>query len=123
MANAVATVSLPDNRYTWSDGRKLFVVGNVAISASPATYVTGGIPMSFNVPLVKATRAPIFVQVSDISGYDYSYIPGTTAANGLLRIYQQSAATGALTEIPAAAIPAGVSSDQIQVMAIFFGME
>jgi hypothetical protein len=123
MANAVATVTVPDSRYSYSDGSKYFVYGTLAVSASPAVYVTGGIALSFFVPLCKASRTPMIVFLVGQSGYVYAYVPGADASTGLLKIFQQSAATSALTEIPASAIPAGVSGDVIQFEAVFFGME
>jgi hypothetical protein len=123
MSNAIAAVTVPDDRYSFSTGSKYRVLGTMAISASPAVYVTGGIVMSFFVPLIKASRTPIVVYVQGQSGYIYQYVPGADASLGLLKIFQQSAATSALTEIPASAIPAGVSGDTITFDALFFGME
>jgi hypothetical protein len=123
MSVATAVVSVVDQRSTWHDGSKYFVLGNIAVGASPLTYVTGGIAMSFFIPLIKASRTPIIVLITGQSGYVYQYVPGTDASLGLLKIFQQSAATSALTEIPASAVPAGVSGDTINFMAIFYGME
>jgi hypothetical protein len=123
MAAAVATVSITDERYTWTAGNKYFVIGNVAISVSPATYTTGGIVCSFFVPLVKASRTPIWVLFKNATGYVYEYVPGTDASTGLLKIFVQDAtATNPLAEMAnALAIPAAVSGDTIQVEAIFNG--
>lgn len=121
MANAIAAVSITDERYTWTEGNKYIVIGNLAVTASTAVYVTGGIAMNLFNPLVKASRTPIWVDVNGQSGYVYLYVPGVDASAGLLKIFQQSAATSALTEIPAAAIPAGVSNDVIVFQAIFNG--
>lgn len=123
MSNAAATVTVTDERFTFSFGNKYRALGSITISASPAVYVTGGIAMNFLVPLIKATRTPLVVYVQGQSGYIYSYIPGADASAGLLKIFQQSAATSALTEIPASAIPAGVSGDTITFDALFHGME
>lgn len=123
MANAVALVSLTDERNTWVAGDKYFVVGTVTISASPATYVGGGLVMNFLTALIKASRVPIAVFVYGISGYIYSYVAGTDASNGLLKVFVQDAvATNPLLEMAnALAIPAGLSGDTITFMAIFTG--
>lgn len=123
MGNAAAVVTIPDNRYGGMEGNKYRVFGTVAITASPAVYVTGGIAMDMFVPLLKASRIPIFVNILGINGYIYSYVNGVDASTGLLKIFQQSAATSALTELPASAIPSGVSTDTITFEAVFFGME
>ena len=123
MANAVATVSLTDERYSWVEGNKYALVANVAIGASPLTYKAGGITMSFLVPLVKASRAPIYVNVFGQNGYIYKFIPGTDASNGKLLIFVQDAvATNPLLEMAdALAIPAAVSGDTIIAHALFNG--
>lgn len=121
MANAVAAVTIPDERYGWVAGNKYFIVGKINVTVSPAVYVTGGIVMNFAVPNVKATRTPIFVDVNGTSGYQYQYIPGADATSGLLKILTGAAAQSALTELSAAAIPAAVSSDIITFQATFNG--
>ena len=123
MASAVATVTITDERYTWVSGNKYVVIGNVAIGASPLTYVTGGVTMSLLVPLVKASRSPILVDFNCQSGYVYQYVPGTDASNGKLKIFVQDAvATNSLLEMAnALAIPAAVSGDTIVFEALFLG--
>lgn len=131
MAAAVATVSITDERYTWVAGNKYFVAGNIAISPSPATYVTGGILMNLFVPLVKANAAPISMTVTGqgqgATGtvFEYRYIPGADGSAGLLKIFTTGTATQAgdaeLTN--GAAIPADVSGDTITFIAIFNGMQ
>src|SRR5271154_6769313 len=111
MAAAIATITIPDERYTWVSGNKYTVVGQIAISPSPATYTTGGIACSFFVPLVKASLTPVTVWVDGESGYTYKYIPGADASQGLLQIYVQDAvAYNPLNQIAGSdTIPAGVS--------------
>ena len=125
MANAVAAVSVVDDRYQWSMGSKYCVIGSLAISAGPATYVTGGIACSLLTSAVKATRAPFFMRIQNQSGFVYRYIPGVDASTGLLKIFVQDAvATNPLLEMAnTTAIPAGVSGDVITFFAIFQGME
>lgn len=130
MSAAVALVSLTDERSSWVAGNKYFVAGSIAISASPATYTTGGIACSFFIPLIKATFAPLFVNVnangSGTTGtlFTYVYIPGADASAGLLKIFTTGTATQAgLAELTSgAAIPADVSTDTITFIAIFNGM-
>lgn len=130
MSTAVATVSLTDERNTWVAGNKYFAVGNITVSASTATYVTGGIPCSFFLPLIKATFTPLLVIVQGqglgTTGtlFVYEYVPGVDASAGLLKIFSGGAGTTAgLSELTTAAIPADVSGDTITFMAIFNGMQ
>ena len=131
MSAAVATVTLTDERNTFVIGNKYFAFGTMAISASPATYTTGGIACSLNVPLIKASRAPHFVQVfgqgAGTTGtlFVYRYIPGADSSSGLLKIFTSNGAAAAgLAEFTSAgAIPADVSGDTISFVAMFQGME
>lgn len=125
MANAVATPTIPDNRWPWTAGNKYFVLGTISITPSPATYVSGGIAFNLIVPLMKATRAPWFVDINGRTGYQYVYFFGADATSGTLRIFSQDGTPGnPLAELGnGAAIPAAISSDYITFMAIFQGME
>jgi hypothetical protein len=123
MALSTAVVSVTDDRNTFAMGQKFAVIGTIAIGASPLTYAAGGIVMSLFGALIKASRTPDMVIVQGQSGYVYVYVPGSDGSNGLLKVFQQSAATSALTEVPTAAVPAGVSGDTITFLAIFKGME
>src|ERR1035441_6347255 len=97
MAAAVATISILDQRSTWVEGNKYLVSGTISISASPATYTTGGIACSLFNPLVKATFAPVFIYIyGQGSGttktlFVYTYTPGADASAGLLKIYSGGA--------------------------------
>lgn len=130
MSTAVALASVTDERNTWVAGNKYFVVGTVAVSASPATYVVGGIPMNLFLPLIKATFPPIFVHVygqglgATNTLFTYAYVPGVDASAGLLKIFGTGTATeDGLNELTTAAIPADVSGDTITFIAIFNGMQ
>lgn len=126
MAEAVATPSITepvDNMM-----RTLIVRGTIAVSANPATYVTGGIPLSFaGFDDIKSGSPPLNVKVFSQpaagvspSGYVYEFTPGTSQANGLLAILTGAAAQSPLTELTnGAAIPAGVSGDVIYFEATF----
>ncbi len=119
LSTCVATV--PDMNSCWFDGKMMHYHGTIAISASTDTYPTGGLTLSLVLPLIKSTRLPQFVKVwgqSKQSGqtqYDYSYVPGTTLANGVLKIFTGGA------EVSAGATPSGVSGDKIEFEAVFLG--
>lgn len=124
MAAATATLTVARQ---WTDSN-YNVGGTVAISASPATYTTGGIVFNLNQADVKASRTPSDIEIHAISGYVYRYVKGTDNSNGLLRIYVPKV-TGAAADDPmieltsALAIPAGVSGDTISFQARWKGME
>jgi len=130
MSAAVAIVSVTDERNTWVAGNKYFVEGTIAISASPATYTTGGIACSFFLPLIKATFPPLLVHIQGqgvgTTGtlFVYVYVPGVDASAGLLKIFSGGAgSTAGLAEFTSAGtIPADVSGDTITFIAIFNGM-
>jgi hypothetical protein len=124
MANAVA-VPTPDSSLPTGQAGDGFYrsIGSLAISVSPAVYVTGGIALNFLQSGIKAQRKPLNVSVTGQSGYTYEYIPGTDASNGLLKILVQDGVSGnPLAELAASAIPAGVSSDKINYEAKWRGM-
>jgi hypothetical protein len=131
MSAAVAIASLTDERNSWVAGNKYFAVGTLAISASPATYTTGGIACNLFLPLLKVTFAPLFVEVNSLGSgttgtlFEYVYIPGADASAGLLKIFTTGTATQAgMAELTnGAAIPADVSGDIISFFAIFNGMQ
>lgn len=130
MSTAVALVSLTDERNSWVAGNKYFVVGTLSVSASTATYVTGGIPCNFFIPLIKATFPPLAVQIwgqglgTTGTLFEYRYVPGADASSGLLKIFTGGAGgTAGLAELTQIAIPADVSGDTITFLAIFNGMQ
>jgi hypothetical protein len=130
MAAAIATVTLTDERNSWVAGNKYYAIGTLAISASPATYTTGGIACSLFLPLIKATFTPLLVRVvgqgAGATGtlFIYVYIPGVDASSGLLKIFSGGAGSAAgLSEFTSGGtIPADVSGDTITFEAIFNGM-
>lgn len=130
MSAAVALASLTDERNSFVAGNKYFVIGNLTISASPATYTTGGIACSLFLPLIKATFPPIFfiAQGQGAGGtgtlFVYVYIPGADASAGLLKIFTANTAGDGLEEFTGGdAIPGDVSGDTITFMAVFNGMQ
>ena len=72
-----------------------------------ASFPLTGLPVSF------------WIYGQTISGYVYSYVWGTTNANGKLGVQQNAAGAGALAQIAAAAYPAGVTSDVIRFEATY----
>ena len=126
MATALAKVTVVggDNG-VWFDGQMLHVLMTVAIDANPATYLTGGLVMALNDPLIKAQRKPQVVYVQGIAGYEYRYVPGTDNTNGKLLVLAQTNAAAEdapLGELTSGnAIPAACSGDTIIAEALFLG--
>lgn len=123
MAAAIATLTVARQ---WTD-TNYNVGGTIAITASPATYTTGGIVFNLNQADVKASRTLNDAEIHGIAGYEYRYIKGTDNSNGLLRIYVPKV-TGAAADDPmieltsALAIPAAVSGDTISFQGRWKGM-
>lgn len=109
MADSVITPNV-----TYSHKAETYrVIGTLAVAASPGTYSAGGITCPLNIYAIKATRLPLRLSIGGQSGYVYKYIPGTTLANGKLKILTGAAAQSPLTELSAGAMPAGISGDVI----------
>lgn len=118
---STATAAVATFDFQGKIGKFYIVIGTVTVGASPLTYVTGGFTLNFGVPLVKSSQNPplmVIVNGQAMQGsqtqYDYTFIPGTTPQNGLLKVF-----TGGV-EI-SGAVPSGVSGDIIQFLAIFLG--
>lgn len=105
----------------------LRVYGTIVATGS---YTTGGVALSFaGFDQIKSDTVPFFVSVQSqasagASGFEYRFVPGTTIANGKLQVFgqQPTSATGgiiALSELAAAAFPAGVTGDNILFEAVF----
>lgn len=95
--------------------------GLVAIGAG--NYVTGGITLNLNQPLLKASQTPLRVSITGVSGFFYYYIPGTNNSNGLIEIWVDSGtAQDPLVQLSAGAMPAGVVADTITYVAEYAGM-
>lgn len=123
MANATVT---PTITYTDNDQKLAHVYGTIAISASPATYATGGLAVSFSgltppVPNVSNPASALISQsVAIWSNGGSGYVYGYNASTGKLQIFTGAAAQSALTELTdGGAIPAGVSGDAIVFNAAF----
>lgn len=127
MATATATVAAYNEPFGLDETAKRFYLhGTIAISASPATYATGGLVANWSaikdaagalVQLGTKNVNPDTVWIQSIggSGYVYQY----NKATGKIQIFTVDAAAVA-TQYPlielanAAAIPAGISGDSIE---------
>lgn len=117
---AAATLTVTKIR-DWAPGNVYQVLGTISWSAAPDTYTAGGNTCSFAIAAIKATRKPLVVYAQGLSGYSYVYQPGTSAADGTLKIFTGAAGQAPFTELAAGAVPAGVSGDTITFEAFFPG--
>lgn len=119
MAVATVAISIVGANQAFTTGNMTEFILTGTITASPATYTTGGIPCNLAAPaLVKAQRPPQFVDIISANGWFYAYINGSNSTNGTLKIF-----TALGTELANnAAIPAGNSGDTLTFRACFLGM-
>lgn len=100
-------------------GRGTLVFGTLAVDASPDTYATGGIALAaanFRGKVALSAEAkPRFMLIMGKAGYHYEY----DRAGDKLLIRQGVAAGSPLAELSAAAVPATVSSDVVNFVAVF----
>lgn len=117
MANSVVTVTVVDEMPL--PGKGYLVHGTLAIEASPGAYATGGLALGvaeFAAKLgISGGQSPKLLVAQGVAGYYYEY----DVANKKLRIRTGAAAQTVLTELTAAATPAGVSGDTIHFLALF----
>ena len=116
MADAVATPTITNQ---WWDGKRQHVIGTISVSTD--NYVSNGIACSFaGKGVLGSSNPPIFCNVNGILGYKYTFVPGTTQANGLLRIFiEDTVGTNTpLAQNTVAALTA-VNGDTINFYAIF----
>lgn len=125
---AEATVTVTITHQPGIIGGMQFVMGTLAVTAAAATYDEGGLDLSFALAGIKSSRAPLHVQVKGRGEsqllFEYRFVPGTDNSDGKLRIFGSGAnADDPFSELADnAAIPAGVSGDVIEFLAIFAGM-
>jgi len=98
--------------------RHAILFGTISISASPATYVTGGLPLAFASTDTDSSGAPVWVEMLSATGannaYKYQAPTLSPPVGAMLRIYVAG------TELAnGAAVPAGVSGDVIAFRAEF----
>lgn len=95
----------------WFDGKKLWVQLKVVLSGS---YVSGGDVVSLVGLGIKSSQIPFSYDFQSGAGTaaqalnSYTYVPGTTQANGLIRCF-----IGAVAELAAGAYPAAATGDLI----------
>lgn len=139
MATATATPTLAaypagiDNSQ-----RVIYAYGTLAIQASPATYATGGLPITWYTMLQGISNLMLEVQGSNLTpvmvwftsaavsgttvgGYAYVWNKANNAIQLLASSGTQTAGTGTVTEemTNGTAIPAAVSNDTILFEAVF----
>jgi hypothetical protein len=83
--------------------------------AAAGSYTTGGMTLDLTAIGVPSASVPKLCYITGQGGAVYSYVPGTTAANGLLKVFVEgTVATNALLiEHSATTLVAGVSGDAI----------
>jgi len=103
-------VALTVTKKKW-DGKQLWVYGTVVLSGS---YVSGGDTLSVAGLGIQSSLVPFSVQFESQSGTaaqainQYTWVPGTTQANGKIRCF-----IGAVAELAAGAYPAAATGDSI----------
>lgn len=90
---------------------------NMAIAPAADTYATGGLSMPWRSAAVGTTKPPLpgTVVAKGLAGYHFEY----DDTNQKMKVRQSAAAANPEGELPAAAIPAGLSGDTIKVSAVF----
>src|ERR1700761_3045412 len=99
--------------------RRFHTYGSLAISASPATYATGGLAFSFaSIVSGVSSQTPIDLDIKSESGSGYVYL--WNKSSNKVQVFSGAAAQSPLTELTnGEAIPAGVSGDTIAYHAQF----
>jgi hypothetical protein len=72
-------------------------LGIVTGTLNLGTYATGGVAVTG--AQVNCSRLLLILDVAHSGGYSFEYVP-TGGSGGVVKAFQQSAATGALTEVP-----------------------
>lgn len=92
----------------WYDGKKLWVQLSLAFSGN---YTSGGDTLNLQSLGIQGNSIPSYMVIRSTSGTaaqtlnNYSWVKGTTAANGLVRVFVGTA------ESSTAAYPAAISGD------------
>lgn len=119
--SATITQNSPGGDVEFS-GKFFRVFGSITFSGSYATggdtfdltaitkpLGTSGIPGGYS-----GATIPLVIYIQGINGYSYSYVKGTTRANGKIKV-----STTANTELAAGAYPAGVTGDTVVFEGLF----
>lgn len=96
------------------DGKR----GHIIFTITPSgTYPTGGDTLNVAGLLPGSSLIPTWTEINGISGFGYSYVNGTTQANGKVKVFVEAAvATNTpLAEHTNVTYVAGVTSDTITV--------
>jgi hypothetical protein len=102
----------------WYDGKKLFIVATIVPSGS---YVSGGDTLNLSGLGIPSSQVPFAVDINSLAGTaaqalnTYTWVPGTTQANGKMRAF-----IGSSAELAAGAYPAAATGDTIVAQ---FGFE
>src|SRR5690348_3226178 len=105
MATALTVVDIDNS------GKTIYVTCSIVFSGS---YSTGGDTVDLTTIIGKAYlgkvfiagKSPLYGYGVSSAGYSLAFIPGTTLANGLMKVN-----TAAATELAAGAYPAGLTGD------------
>lgn len=110
MANATITLTVSES---WDDGKRIHVIGSLAISPASDVYVAGGLAIPLpTAPAINPNTKPISFSAQGLAGYLFFF----DRANSKLKIMAMKTTPAnydPLIEINAAAIPAALSGDTI----------
>lgn len=108
----VAAVNTINILRTMAVQNAVMVTGFIVLTGN---YAAGGFSDSMVGLPLGTTKGPDFVMFQPTGGFILSWDRATQK----IKVYRQSAATGALTEIANAAFPAGLLSVQVSFFAVF----
>lgn len=103
----------------WHDGKVLNVIGTVVLTGS---YPTGGDPLDLTGKGIQTAQKPIIARIDTrTGGFKTTYIPGTSLANGKVKVMVNDAggANAAMGEHTAASYVAGLTGDTLDFHGIF----
>lgn len=99
------------------------VRGTVVLTGN---YATHGDVLDLSTVGAQSSKPPVRVFVYDQppagtspSGYEFTYCPGSTPANGKLCVMENAGAAGAFAELPAGAYPAALTGATLAFEAVF----
>jgi len=101
----------------WYDGKKVWVQGTITLSGS---YTQGGDTLTLAGLGIKSSQIPFSFDIQSGAGTaaqalnTYTWVAGTTQANGKIRCF-----IGAVAELAAGAYPAAATGDLITAQFIF----